>query len=112
MRTESPEPGRKIAFRMQLNPGCADVYRARHDAIWPELVALLRTAGISDYSIFIDDRSDTLFAVLRSRDETGRQGLAETAVMRRWWRYMRDVMETDADGAPIAHDLPCLFHMD
>ena len=54
----------KYAFKMQLNPGMADEYRRRHDAIWPELVALLKAAGISDYSIHLDPETGALFGVL------------------------------------------------
>jgi L-rhamnose mutarotase len=42
----------QIAFKMQLFPGFEAEYRKRHDEIWPELVALLKEAGISEYSIF------------------------------------------------------------
>jgi len=57
----------QIAFTMQLKPGQAAEYERRHDAIWPELVELLKQAGISDYSIFLDETTGTLFAVLRQR---------------------------------------------
>ena len=40
----------KYAFKMRLNPGCEEEYMKRHDDIWPELVGLLKDAGISDYS--------------------------------------------------------------
>ncbi len=44
----------RYAFKMFLEPGCAGEHRARHDVIWPELAALLRGAGISNYSIHLD----------------------------------------------------------
>ncbi len=39
------------AFKMFLNPGAAHEYRRRHDAIWPELAALLKAKGVANYSI-------------------------------------------------------------
>ena len=48
----------KYAFKMKLNPGMAAEYKRRHDAIWPELVALLKEAGISDYSIHLDAETE------------------------------------------------------
>ena len=39
---------------MQLHPGFIDEYKKRHDELWPELKALLKESGISDYSIFLD----------------------------------------------------------
>ena len=65
----------KYAFRMQLNPGREAEYRRRHDAIWPELVALLREAGVSDYSIHLDRETGTLFGVLWRRDGHGMDAL-------------------------------------
>ena len=58
----------KIAFRMFLKAGHAAEYKHRHDAIWPELVALLRESGISDYSIYLDEETHVLFAVLQRTD--------------------------------------------
>jgi len=55
----------QIGFRMQLSDGQAVEYQRRHNEIWPELVNLLKTAGISDYSIFLHEPSCSLFAVLR-----------------------------------------------
>ncbi len=54
----------KYAFKMRLNQGMEAEYKRRHDAIWPELVTLLKEAGVSDYSIHLDRETDTLFAVL------------------------------------------------
>ncbi|MFM2347122.1 MAG: hypothetical protein RL654_1875 [Pseudomonadota bacterium] len=106
----------KIAFRMFLNPGCADEYRRRHDAIWPELVALLHGAGIRDYSIFLHEEGENgggvLFAVLRRPAEHTMDALPAHPVMQRWWQHMKDLMRTHPDGAPVAEPLPGLFHLD
>ncbi|TIQ98756.1 MAG: L-rhamnose mutarotase, partial [Mesorhizobium sp.] len=48
----------KYAFRMKLNPGMKAEYKRRHDDIWPSLVALLKQAGVSDYSIHLDDETN------------------------------------------------------
>jgi L-rhamnose mutarotase len=53
----------KIAFAMKMKPGCAAEYKKRHDEIWPELSQLLKDNGISDYSIFLEEATNTLFAV-------------------------------------------------
>ncbi len=101
----------KYAFKMRLNPGQADEYRRRHDAIWPELVTLLREAGISDYSIHLDEETNTLFGVLWRRDDHTMDALPEHPVMRRWWKHMHDIMETKPDGEPVATPLAQVFHM-
>lgn len=53
----------KVAFKMKLKPGFEQEYQKRHDEIWPELAQLLKDNGISDYTIFLDEETNTLFAV-------------------------------------------------
>ena len=102
----------KIAFRMFLNPGQRAEYQRRHDAIWPELVELLQRSGIRDYSIYLDESHDVLFAVLRLADGHTMDALPRHPVMRRWWAHMADIMQSHADGSPVTQPLPCLFHLD
>lgn len=101
-----------IAFRMQLHPGHEEEYRRRHDAIWPELAALLRAAGVSDYSIHLDRETGALFARLTRTDDHGMAALPLDPVMRRWWAHMADIMETLPDGAPLSVPLVPMFHLD
>jgi L-rhamnose mutarotase len=102
----------QIAFAMQLLPGSADEYKRRHDEIWPELRALLADAGVSDYSIYLDEASNVLFAVLRRRDGHRMDELPQSALMQCWWRFMADIMVVQADGAPVQRTLRPMFHMD
>jgi L-rhamnose mutarotase len=98
-----------VAFRMILKPGNSAEYRRRHDAIWPELAQALRDAGVHDYRIFLDDETNYLFAVMR-RDEAHRlAALRNSALMRRWWNMMADIMETEADKAPREQALLPVF---
>lgn len=101
----------KFAFRMRLNPGMEAEYRRRHDAIWPELVALLKEVGISDYSIHLDRETSLLFGVLWRTDEHRMDELPNSPVMRRWWAHMADIMETTPDNAPVAVPLVTVFHL-
>ncbi len=101
----------KYAFKMHLNPGMAEEYRRRHDAIWPELVALLREAGVSDYSIHLDAETNILFGVLWRSADHRMAALPSHAVMQRWWAHMADIMETGADNEPVAVPLLLMFHM-
>jgi L-rhamnose mutarotase len=101
-----------IAFRMTLKPGMRDEYRRRHDALWPELADALRDAGIHDYSIFLDETSNHLFAVLKRPADHRMDALPQLPVMRRWWDYMAELMETEADHAPVVMPLTPVFHLD
>ena len=102
----------KFAFMMQLKPGFEAEYRKRHDEIWPELVQTLKGAGVSDYSIYLEASSRRLFAVLRRRDDHGMDELPENPIVRRWWDYMADIMETEADNSPAMTPLELMFHLD
>ncbi len=99
------------AFRMKLHPGMEAEYRRRHDAIWPELVALLGEAGVSDYSIYLDAETGLLFGVLTRTDGHAMDALPEHPVMKRWWAHMADIMETNPDNSPVSVDLEPMFHM-
>ena len=101
----------KYAFRMQLNPGMRDEYVRRHDEIWPDLVALLREAGVSDYSIHFDQETNSLFGVLWRRDGHTMDDLPNHPVMRKWWAHMADIMQTRPDNEPVAVPLQTVFHM-
>jgi L-rhamnose mutarotase len=102
----------KYAFKMQLNPGMADEYRARHYAIRPELSAALRAAGVRDYSIHLDRETSILFAVMWRRHDHTLDDLARTDIMRNWWDHMGDIMQTHPDGEPETSALECLFHLE
>ena len=102
----------KYAFRMKLNPGMKAEYRKRHDAIWPELVALLREPGVSDYSIHLDEATNTLFGVLWRSDDHTMADLPKHPVMQRWWANMSDIMETREDNEPVAVALETVFQME
>ncbi len=89
---------------MQLLAGFATEYKKRHDALWPELRALLKDAGISGYSIFLDGDTNTLFAYLTITDRNRLARLPNEPVMKKWWLFMKDIMETNADNSPVAID--------
>ncbi len=101
----------KVAFKMRLNPGQEAEYRRRHDAIFPELVVLLREAGVSDYSIHLDPETNILFAVLWRRRDHTMADLPSHPVMKRWWAHMADIMETHPDHEPVVKPLTTLFHL-
>jgi L-rhamnose mutarotase len=100
------------AFRMKLKPGNAAEYKRRHDTLWPELGQALTAAGIYDYSIFLDEATLDLFAVLRLRDGDTSAQLPAQAVMKRWWDYMADLMEVEPGNRPKEWPLSPVFHFD
>lgn len=102
---------KRIAFKMKLYPGFEAEYKKRHEQLWPELRSLLKKAGVSDYSIFFDGESDTLFAVLKVNNNELFDRLASTQIMQKWWDHMSDIMETNEDNSPVAKALTELFYL-
>lgn len=101
----------KVAFKMKLKNGMQEEYQRRHAQIWPELAELLTKSGISDYTIFLDEETNILFAVQRLSGNSS-QELGSYEIVQRWWRYMADIMETNADFSPISKELTTMFHLD
>ena len=100
----------RFAFKMKLKPGNVAEYKKRHDEIWPELTALLKEAGISDYSIFLDEETNTLFAVQKQAGASS-QDLGNTAIVQKWWAYMADLMDTNPDNSPVTVPLQEVFYL-
>src|SRR5688572_30295744 len=99
----------RIAFRMTLNSGQAAEYEKRHDAIFPELVDALKAAGVSDYSIWHDPQTDHLFAILTRSDDHRMDRLPDSEIVKRWWKHMADIMQTDAANMPAKVALKRVF---
>lgn len=99
------------AFKMKLKPGFEAEYKKRHDEIWPELSEVLTEAGILDYSIFLDTESLTLFATLKLTEANNADHLPNHPVVKKWWAFMADIMETNPDHSPVCVSLSEVFHM-
>jgi L-rhamnose mutarotase len=101
----------RVAFKMQLFAGKKEEYKKRHDEIWPELVALLKETGISEYAIFLDETTNSLLGVLKAKDPGLLNDLPAHAVMQKWWQYMEDIMESNPDNSPVSMPLEEVFYM-
>jgi L-rhamnose mutarotase len=103
---------KRFGFKMKMLPGFKEEYRKRHAEIWPELVRLLRNEGIGNYSIFLDEETNTLFAYQEQSGESSSQDLGSTEIVKKWWNYMRDIMETNPDNSPVTIPLEQVFYME
>lgn len=101
----------RIASRMKIFKGQEEEYKRRHDELWPDLEELLHQTGISDYSIFLDEATGDLFAVFQSEDPAKLSDLPNHPVMKKWWAYMKDIMETNPDNSPVSTPLKDVFYM-
>jgi L-rhamnose mutarotase len=101
----------RIAFTMTLNNGFEQEYKKRHDQLWPELKSLLKKTGIKDYSIFLDEETNVLFAYLTIDDASKLNDLPKERIMKKWWDHMKDIMETNEDGSPKSISLKEVFYL-
>lgn len=102
----------RVAFKLKLKPGMAAEYRKRHDEIWPELSKAIRDAGISDFTIWLDGETNTLFSAQKLAPGHTAAKLRETEIMRKWWSHMAPLMDTNPDLSPVRSPLTEMFHQD
>ena len=106
---------KRFAFKMKLKEGHAEEYKKRHNEIWPELSKLLTDVGISDYSIFLDEETNILFAIQKiaegGKTALGSQDLGANPVVQKWWAYMADIMDTNDDKSPVTIPYQEVFYM-
>ena len=97
---------------MYLNEGMKEEYKKRHNEIWPELKKLLKEAGVSEYSIFLDEETNTLFAFQKVSGEGGSQDLGQTEIVKKWWKHMADIMKVNPDNSPVSISLEEVFYLE
>lgn len=100
------------SFKMKLYEGQQAEYEKRHNQLWPEMKEMIHEYGGSNYSIFFDEETNILYGYIELEDEAKWNKSAETVICRKWWDYMRDIMETNPDNSPISKDLKLVFHLD
>jgi len=103
---------KRFGFKMKMLPGFREEYIRRHSEIWPELKKLLKTEGIGNYSIFLDEETNSLFAYQEQTGDSSSQDLGNTEVVKKWWKYMADIMETNPDNSPVTIPLEQAFYLE
>lgn len=101
----------QLAFEMKLLKGYESEYKKRHSNIWPELVDLLKSTSISEYAIYLNEHTLSLFGVLKVTDPIKLDDLPQHPVMKKWWAYMKDIMETNTDNSPVSIPLTKVFQL-
>ncbi|MCR4719202.1 MAG: L-rhamnose mutarotase [Firmicutes bacterium] len=100
------------AFKMKLYEGQEKEYEKRHNELWQEMKDMISEYGGHNYTIFLDKDTNLLYGYIELEDEDKWDKSADTAICRKWWDYMADIMETNPDNSPVATDLKEVFHLD
>ncbi|ATC64455.1 L-rhamnose mutarotase [Nibricoccus aquaticus] len=99
------------AFIMAVHPGQEAEYARRHQPIWDELTAVLKSHGVHNYSIFLDPSTRQLFGYAEIEDESRWAAIAQTDVCKRWWKFMGDIMPANPDNSPVSREVKEVFHL-
>ena len=99
----------RVAWVMKLKPGNEAIYKAKHDAIWPEMLELMKRDGIRNFSIY---RYGLLLFAYLERDTPPPEDTPTDPVIWRWWEMMAPYMETNPDFSPVQEPVEEMFHVD
>lgn len=99
------------AFVMQVFPDRHAEYKRRHDEIWPELTATLKSHGAHSYAIYLDETRNLLFATVEIESEERWAAVAGTEICQKWWAFMADIMASNPDNSPVSQELKQVFFL-
>lgn len=106
-----------MGFCIGLKPDIIDEYKRLHAAVWPEVLDAISRANIRNYSIFLREPENLLFASWEyhgSDYAADVKGMASSSAMQEWWKIcdpMQNPFSTRSNGewwAPMEE----VFHLD
>lgn len=108
LRATMTSPGpRRIAQIIHLKRESLQAYKDCHAAAWPAVLEEIKSCNISDYSIYLDDQSMTLFATMKyngSNFEADMEKMRANPEVRRWWQMTDSMQETLVEGSQGSTD--------
>ncbi|HYO32709.1 MAG TPA: L-rhamnose mutarotase [Nocardioidaceae bacterium] len=88
----------RICFQLQVKADRVEEYKARHAAVWPEMLAALAATGWHNYSLFLRDDGMLIGYFETPSLEQALAGMDATEVNGRWQAEMAGFFE-DLGGA-------------
>ena len=83
----------RYSFHLVIREEMMDEYIKRHKNVWPELLNLLKEAGVSNYSIFMDGID--IFGYWECDDLNRTLSIINNSeINKRWQYFMSDVIKT------------------
>ncbi|MFF1463186.1 L-rhamnose mutarotase [Streptomyces sp. NPDC058330] len=102
---------RRVCFLLKVREGRADEYRARHAAVWPDMLDALSASGWRNYSLFLRE-DGLLVGHLETEDfDAAREAMAATEVNERWQREMAEFFEQPEAPDEAMVPLTEVFHL-
>ena len=100
------------AWILEIRPGYEEEYKKRHDEIWPEMVQMLKEAGLRNYNIF--RYGIKLFGYFETDDlNKSINFISNREINKKWSEYMKLIMKVDIDPKTnFPYLLPLQMHLD
>ena len=89
----------RSAFVLRVRPDKIDEYLDAHREVWPEMLAALREAGIRNYTIFLKEPENILFAYWQYHGKDFKadmERIKKAPRMQEWWN-ITDAMQIPYD---------------
>jgi L-rhamnose mutarotase len=87
----------RVCFQLQVKPDRLEEYKARHRAVWPDMLEALAASGWSNYSLFLRPDGLLIGYVETTSLEEAVSAMNRTEVNDRWQAQMGEFF-TDLDG--------------
>ena len=87
----------RLAWKGRIKSGCKGEYIKRHNEIWPEMVEVLKSAGICNYTIFANGEELFGYYECEKGIAFAEKVQAESTVVDKWNVYMQDILELEMD---------------
>ena len=95
----------RYAWKAVILDGMKDEYVKRHNEIWPEMIELLKKAGICNYSIWCVGNELFGYYECEQGIEYAARVQAKSEIVYKWNIYMKDVMRMELDEKTGAQPL-------
>ena len=102
----------RFCFTFELAPGMEQEYERRHGDVWPEVIAAIKEAGFSNYSIFRRGREMIGYAECEPTVAEAFAKLERAEATHRWNEYIREVMTRSVDEEGRLFAAEEVWHLD
>ena len=96
----------KYAWRGRIVEGKKAEYVKRHNEIWPEMVEVLKSAGISNYTIWFNNNELFGYYECEKGIDFAASVQKNSPIVDKWNEYMKDILIMEPD--PVTGAQPML----
>lgn len=95
----------RYLWKGHVAEGRLEEYKKRHDEIWPEMVEMMKNAGISNYTIWNNGNELIGYYEMEDLEKKQRVYAQYADTLARWNESMEGLMsmDTDAEGNKLSY---------